>query len=434
MSSKVKTIAAAVAATLAMSAAAPGAHAQEENWGFEISPYFWGAGLDTDVTLGGQTVTVERDFSDIVDGIDIGGGLMAGGGINRFVWVTQIDYLSLDSNELDDAPARGRLEAESLMAMLAMGYRFGGERPGRHFDLMLGARNLSLDTTLTLNGIGTFDRDKDYVDPIIMLRPSFPLGDRWRFNPTLSFGSGGDSEKTYELQPQFQFQISDNVAARFGYRRLYYEIESEDGGKAFDGAFQGLIIGIGGTFGGTPGRRMRAAAAEPAPAPAPALAAAPRPAPPAAPPPPRDTDGDGITDNLDKCPVTARGEKVDPVGCGYNVRLNVKFESNSATLTSDSGPELGQIAEALNSTPHLSVIIEGHTDSTGSAEYNQDLSTRRAKAVADYFASHGINANRLYSKGLGESRPVGDNTTAEGRAENRRVVLRRPDADALSND
>jgi outer membrane protein OmpA-like peptidoglycan-associated protein len=429
MSSNFKTIAAAVAATLAI-AAAPGARAQDENWGFEISPYLWGAGLDADVTVGDQTVEVERDFSDIVDALDIGGGIMAGAAINRFIAVTQIDYLALDTDELDEAPARGRVEADVFMAMLALGYRFGGERPGKHFDLLLGARNLSLDTKLSLDGLGAVENDRDYLDPIVMLRPSIPLGQRWRLNATLSFGSGGDSEKTWELQPQFQFQISDNLAARFGYRRLYYEIDSDNGRNKFDGAFQGLIIGIGGTFGGTPGRRMRSAA-EPAPAPAaaPAVAAA-APPPPAPPPPaPRDTDGDGITDNLDKCPSTARGEKVDPVGCAYNVRLDVLFETNSATLTNASYPELDRIAEALNSTPHLSAIIEGHTDSTGSAEHNLALSERRAGAVADYLAGQNINRNRLRPEGFGESRPVADNTSVEGRAQNRRVVLRRPDAD-----
>jgi outer membrane protein OmpA-like peptidoglycan-associated protein len=431
MNSNLRTSAAAIAVTVVIATTAPCAQAQDENWGFEVAPYLWGAGIDADVSVGNQTVTVERDFGDIVDALDIGGGLMAGGLFNRFVVVTQIDYLSLDSDELDDAPARGRVEAESLMAVLAMGYRFGGERPGKHFDVLLGARNLSLDTTLTLDGLGKFERDRDYVDPILMLRPSFPLGQRWRFNPTMSFGTGGDSEKTWEVQPQFQFQISDNVAARFGYRRLHYEIESENGVKSFDGAFEGLIIGIGGTFGGTPGRRMRATA-EPAPepTPAPALAAAPRPAPSPPPPPaPSDTDGDGITDGIDKCPSTAPGEKVDPVGCGYNVRLNVLFETNSATLTGESYPELDRIGQALNSTPNLSAIIEGHTDSSGSAEHNQDLSERRAKAVADYLSNRGINANRLHWEGLGESRPVSDNTSAEGRAQNRRVVLRRPDAD-----
>jgi outer membrane protein OmpA-like peptidoglycan-associated protein len=430
MSSNSRTIATAVAATLAITAAS-NAQAQDENWSFEVAPYVWAAGIDTDITIGDRTASVKRDFSDIVEALDIGGGIMAGARVGHFVAVTQLDYWAFDTDKLDEAPARGRLETDVFLAMLAVGYRFERSRAGAHTDLLIGARSLSLDNTLALDGLGTVESDKDFVDPIVMLRPSFPLGNRWRFNPTISFGAGGDSEKTWEVQPQLQFQISDNVGLRIGYRKLYYEIDSENGRNKFDGSFQGLIIGIGGTFGASPSREMlRAANVRPEPAPAPAPAVAPPPPPPRpAPPPPRDTDGDSITDNLDKCPSTARGEKVDPVGCAYNVRINVLFETNSATLAGDQHEELDRLVVALNSTPTLSAIIEGHTDSAGSAEHNQDLSERRATTVADYLASRGINTNRLHTRGFGELRPIADNTTAEGRAQNRRVVLLRPDAD-----
>ncbi len=427
--SSMKTIATAVAATLAIAAAST-AQAQDENWSFEVAPYMWAAGLDTEVTIGDRTATVERDFGDIVEALDIGGGIMAGARLGHFVAVTQIDYLSLDSDELDDAPARGRLEVETLMAMLAIGYRFERSRAGAHTDLLIGARQLSLDNTLTLDGLGTVEGDKDFVDPIVMLRPSFPLGRRWRFNPTISFGSGGDSEKTWELQPQLHFQISDNVGLRFGYRKLYYEIDSENGRNKFDGSFQGLIVGIGGTFGGSPSREMLSAStARPAPAPAAAPAVAPPPPPPAPPPAPRDTDGDGIVDHIDKCANTASGVKVDPVGCGYNVQLNVTFETNSAELAGDSHAQLDRLVVALNSTPTLFAIIEGHTDSAGTQAHNQALSEQRAKSVADYLISQRISSSRLRWQGFGESQPIADNETAEGRAQNRRVVLRRPDAD-----
>ena len=400
MGSKKTMIAAAVTATLAITAAASGAQAQDENWAFEISPYLWAVGIDADIAVGNHTVAVDVGFDDILEALDIGGGLLAGARFNHFLVLTQIDYLSVDSDELDDAPARGRAEVESFMAMLALGYRFGGDDvPGKHFDVLLGARNATLKTTLTLDALGVFERERDYVDPIVMLQPSWPLGKRWRFMLNASYGTGGDSEETWEVQPQFQWQISDHWAARFGYRLLDYDIEVENG-NGFDGAFEGPIIGIGGTFGGTSGRMMREAA-KPAPAPAPVVASAPPPPPPAPPPAPKDTDGDGVVDHIDKCPSTARGEKVDPVGCAYNVQLDVRFETNSATLTQDSSAELDRLVEALNSTPTLSVIVEGHTDSTGSDAYNKSLSQRRAQAVVDYLSSHGVNANRLRCAGSG---------------------------------
>jgi OOP family OmpA-OmpF porin len=77
--------------------------------------------------------------------------------------------------------------------------------------------------------------------------------------------------------------------------------------------------------------------------------------------------------------------------------------------------------------PAATGVIEGHTDSNGADAYNQRLSEQRAKAVRDYMVSMGIDPARLEAKGYGESQPVADNATPEGRAQNRRVVLRRTD-------
>ena len=68
--------------------------------------------------------------------------------------------------------------------------------------------------------------------------------------------------------------------------------------------------------------------------------------------------------------------------------------------------------------------ISGHTDSDGSAEYNEGLSSRRAQTVRDYLASNGVDVSRMTVRGYGESQPIADNATAAGKAENRRVVLR----------
>jgi OOP family OmpA-OmpF porin len=140
-----------------------------------------------------------------------------------------------------------------------------------------------------------------------------------------------------------------------------------------------------------------------------------------------DTDGDGVVDRLDKCPNTPRGDKVDANGCSLTFRLEVQFDNNSATLRPESNSYLDQVATRLNELPSVTGVIEGHTDSNGSAEYNQDLSERRAKAVLDYLISKGVAPTRFKSAGLGETQPVADNTTAEGRAQNRRVMLRRTD-------
>ena len=161
------------------------------------------------------------------------------------------------------------------------------------------------------------------------------------------------------------------------------------------------------------------------PAPAPAPAAAPPPPPPP-PPAPKDSDGDGVLDPADQCPDTPRGTAVDSVGCprkGSVTLKGVNFEFNSAKLTSESRPLLDDVASDLQKHPRLKVELEGHTDSVGADAYNLKLSQQRADAVREYLIAQGVAPSQLTAKGYGESKPLVSNTTAEGRAENRRVAM-----------
>ncbi|MDJ0805306.1 MAG: OmpA family protein [Gammaproteobacteria bacterium] len=138
-----------------------------------------------------------------------------------------------------------------------------------------------------------------------------------------------------------------------------------------------------------------------------------------------DSDGDGVADYKDQCPGTPAGAKVDTKGCASQIILrNVNFELNSNQLTTESMVILDGVASSLKSRADISGIqVIGHTDSSGSAAYNQTLSEKRAQAVADYLVSQGVESGSLSSKGMGESQPIADNSTSEGRASNRRVEL-----------
>jgi len=151
---------------------------------------------------------------------------------------------------------------------------------------------------------------------------------------------------------------------------------------------------------------------------------------------PKDTDGDGVFDGLDRCPDTPKGDKVDASGCSLPpppplavqeslVLEGVNFETNSATLTTGSLAVLDRVAGSLAEWPEVRVEIGGHTDSTGEAAYNLDLSMRRAAAVRDYLVKKGTDGSRIEVKGHGETVPIADNATKEGRAKNRRVELKR---------
>ncbi len=148
----------------------------------------------------------------------------------------------------------------------------------------------------------------------------------------------------------------------------------------------------------------------------------------AAPPaPPADTDGDGVVDPEDRCLQTLAGAKVGPDGCvqaEQTIKLpSVEFEPSSAVLTAGSKEKLEPVAVFLQNQLNVQMDVFGHTDWKGNAKSNQKLSEGRALAVMDYLVSRGIAAERLSSKGFGETQPIASNNTEQGRAQNRRVEL-----------
>jgi outer membrane protein OmpA-like peptidoglycan-associated protein len=149
-----------------------------------------------------------------------------------------------------------------------------------------------------------------------------------------------------------------------------------------------------------------------------------------------DADGDGIPDAKDACPKEPGQPDPDPKknGCpkfihleGSTVRVlqQVHFQTTSATILPDSFPMLAEIAALLKATPAIKKMrIEGHTDNHGAADYNLDLSKRRAASVRQWLVDHGIAPGRLESEGYGLTQPLETNDTDAGRAANRRVEFK----------
>ena len=100
---------------------------------------------------------------------------------------------------------------------------------------------------------------------------------------------------------------------------------------------------------------------------------------------------------------------------------NVFFETNAATLLSNSNVELNALLNYLQASPKATILIEGHTDNTGLATNNLLLSSKRAESIAQYLMNKGILSTRITTKGLGDSKPIADNNTEKGRAQNRRT-------------
>ncbi|UCC82131.1 MAG: OmpA family protein [Gemmatimonadota bacterium] len=147
---------------------------------------------------------------------------------------------------------------------------------------------------------------------------------------------------------------------------------------------------------------------------------------------PVDSDGDGVPDGLDRCPNTPAEREVDENGCtriqagleaGRLVLSSIYFRTNSADLLPTSRRVLDEVGQALLDRPEAQIEIQGHTDASGAAGYNLQLSERRALAVFQYLTGTypGLERGRFTVRGYGESRPIASNDTPDGMALNRRV-------------
>ncbi|MDP3516324.1 MAG: OmpA family protein [Pseudohongiella sp.] len=215
-----------------------------------------------------------------------------------------------------------------------------------------------------------------------------------------------------------------NVGAGFSYRlndiaewrtaaRTFYGIAD----RTFDlGIETGMVFHLGSA---APATRVEPSAAAPAaaPAPAPAVAAV------------ADADGDGVPDSRDACPDTPRNYAVDERGCPImmnevaRIDLTVQFDFDQSVVKPEFFEDIRRVADFLTANDNVVAVVEGHTDSAGTDAYNQSLSERRAAAVRQVLIERfGVSAARVSSVGYGESRPVTSNESAEGRAQNRRVV------------
>ena len=145
-----------------------------------------------------------------------------------------------------------------------------------------------------------------------------------------------------------------------------------------------------------------------------------------------DTDGDGVADIDDLCP-NIKGT-IENKGCPEiakedlvritNIASKIFFETNKDILKVASLAQLDELVEILKRYEAAKLLIEGHADSQGTDEYNLTLSQKRTEAVKNYLMGKGIMESRLTAIGYGESRPIADNNTSEGRAKNRRVELK----------
>lgn len=231
-----------------------------------------------------------------------------------------------------------------------------------------------------------------------------------------------------EVMAGFEMGVQQGFAKRFildfGFRPVYgFTTERWDAQL-----YAGLNIAFAMSGYGDSGYGKSDSTAKPAPAAAPAAAAIDPAAAAVTAAVAIDTDGDGVPDSADQCPDTVTGAKVDANGCQLVLKediretLYVQFAVGTSTVSEESIPEIERVATRLGEFPSANLVLEGHTDDSGSAELNRRLSQQRAEAVRQVMIDRfDIDGDRIRAVGRGEDAPAFANDTAANRAKNRRV-------------
>jgi outer membrane protein OmpA-like peptidoglycan-associated protein len=428
-----RTVLMMVAAILASSLAS---RTQAEEWSTAIGTGLFGLNVQGDMGFGTNLfgpvdLDVDLSSSDLSDVTKSAFGL-AGVSTNG-TWTIYYNGAVL---ELEDSsggttaggtPLTAGIKFKATKAELAAAHTFARTDRSR-WGILFGANYTRhrYDPFFSVGAATTTRAIKnDWTDGIVGLTNAFGLSRQWIWANRIDVGFGG-SDGSYHARTELDWDAGQPRRWIFSLYADYRKIDFEHGSPGqsdwyrYDVAEFGPGFGFAYVFGGS-APTASAPPPPPPPAPPPVLASTP-------PPAPLDTDRDGVGDTVDQCPNTASGDRVDVIGCGYNLRLQVLFDTNSATLKPESSAGLDRALALLRNVPTMRGTIEGHTDSQGPESYNRTLSERRAQSVADYLIDRGIDKARIRWAGYGASQPVADNGTADGRAQNRRVVLHRSDA------
>ena len=248
------------AASLALAALPAPTLAENSGFEVELAPYVWLAGIDGDVSAGGRSASFDQSFSDLVHKLDAGFMGMGVVRYKRLVVFGQFDYIELSSDadlktDIGPDPLPEGIERDGTMdttiATAGVGWHFSLFKK-HELDLLLGARRLSLDLKLKDQGNSVSESD-DITDTIVILSPTLHLSENWLLKPIVSYGIQGDSDTTYELQPQLHYRISPDLTLGLGYRRLHYDVSSGRKNtvtyREFDGDISGMMIGLAWRFG-----------------------------------------------------------------------------------------------------------------------------------------------------------------------------------------
>ena len=280
---------------------------------------------------------------------------------------------------------------------------------GYDFTSRLSAEFSVMDLNPETKAKRELDQDLWKIDVLYGL--DFDLG---RFKPFVVSGLGnsnidGENDSIWDIGAGLRLPLNERWTWRTSIRN-YYAL-----GRDFEDQDFGIDTTLVYRFGGS--RKSKASSNEPPREGIQEVVAV------------ADADRDGVPDANDLCSDTPRSYAVDKDGCPIaieevaRVELLVNFDFDRSEVKEQYLPEIESVARFMEQYPDRVVELEGHTDSRGTDAYNLGLSQRRAEAVmAELVGRFGISPSRVSAKGFGESQPIGSNDSAQGRAENRRVI------------
>lgn len=220
---------------------------QGGDWAFEITPYFWGIGMDGKTGIGPlPPVDLDMSFSDIMDNFESGAAVF--GVARKGSWMAAADFSYLDIEVTEDLPqTRATVGNESIVAKAIGGYRIPGDGGAVQTDVYAGARYMRFETELSVSGIGSADRTEDWIDPLVGVNLVWPFAGKWRANLMANIG-GFDvgSELAWEVIPMLQYQFNPTFSAKVAYRWLDVDYEEDD--YLADLLIHGWLAGVGIAF------------------------------------------------------------------------------------------------------------------------------------------------------------------------------------------
>lgn len=274
-------------------------------------------------------------------------------------------------------------------------------------------------------------KDTDIAAGVMDLMYLYRINEGDRITPVLGLAAGvadmdnispfHDGAKfASRVRAGFEFAVTDDLLASV-YADYQYIGKMPGNSGSRDGLpgqeIFAIVPQIGLTYFFGPGKEMKEDKKPQVTEPAPVAAAALIP----------DADKDGIPDSSDRCPNTRSGAVVNSYGCmsdeKVSMSLEVLFPSGQSELNSEANPHLDELATFMNEHPNTKLEVQGHTDNTGTHLKNKKLSEKRANAVRTYLIEEaGIQPSRISAYGYGDTKPIRENSTPEGREENRRVI------------